>query len=134
VCVKSTYTIKDAKKNISKFHVGVISDLHNFGIQEDGIPFIGEVFFVLVESKDGDRYVHGKRFLGVKVKCDKYGFNCFIDAREQAQKHAERLADAVKSCGKIDLLYWNSVRPAYGSNAYIDYGQYDDIMSEKAEG
>jgi hypothetical protein len=51
---------------------------------------------------------------------------------------ADRLAQALNArlaCGKLPVAFdrWEDARPAYGSDAYIEYGQYDDIELERRE-
>lgn len=51
---------------------------------------------------------------------------------------AERLAQALTARlagGKLPVAFdrWEEARPAYGSDAYIEYGQYDDIELERRE-
>ncbi len=51
---------------------------------------------------------------------------------------AERLAEALTArlaAGKLPIGFdrWEDCRPAYGSAAYVAFGQYDDIELERRE-
>ena len=92
--------------------VSIVSDLYHAGYTEDGESFVEERFFVQVTVPRGDRY----------------------RIRSEARQSAQRLIDAIYVKGAIDLEFWHQDRPAYGSLAYQDYGQADDLAWEKAQG
>jgi hypothetical protein len=118
----------------------VMSDLYNFGITEDGTPFIGEMYYVQIEDTDGRRFCHDSSFSGVEVSvCDYSGETYFIDRREQAIAKAERLATRVNAALKagrgVDFDCWSEVDPAYGSDAYISSGtEQRRVYQEMLEG
>lgn len=120
--------------DISQCIVSVDSELQHFGYQEDGVPFIGEVYFVSIQNQRGDRWHHNFTFPGVQVETDEDNYKFFIDIREGERARAHQLADAIERAGRINEVHWNPARPVYGSIAYQDYGMYDDIMLEKSEG
>lgn len=108
------------------------SDLKKYGITEDGEDFIGEIFIVYAEDAHGNRWAHRTRFDGVKVESNEYGTG-FMDIRERARRNCEFL---VKHFQKSDRLWdrmWEQARPAYGSDAYIEYGQADDLAWEREQ-
>jgi hypothetical protein len=76
----------------------------------------GEAWYVVAENEQGDRCT---------LACDN-------------KLHAERLADALNvraSRGWLPVRFgdWQPARPAYGSDAYIQYGQADDVALERWE-
>jgi hypothetical protein len=84
-----------------------------------------------------------------------YGFAAFVQAEsargDRRQLHvvtlrveslaadaAQRIADALTArlaAGKLPVAFdrWTDARPAYGSDAYLDYGQDDDVALERRE-
>jgi hypothetical protein len=58
----------------------------------------GDLIFVMVETADGERFVHP---------------HAFSDKRR-----AERLLDRVTAAGSIDANLWNTHYPRYGSPAH----------------
>ena len=112
--------------------VFMMSELKSYGYTEDGEEFIGEVFYVIVESDRGDRWTHNRWYDGVEVSSSEYG-TCFQDTREWAHLRCESLIDAITTVGWVDLDNWSESRPAYGSQAYLDYGQADDLAWENAQ-
>jgi len=117
--------------NIAGMEVYFASDLKDYGRTEDGTPFIGEVFFIEVESKRGDRWRHRTRFDGVRKEQWEEGV-AYMENRPQARAQCERLVAAIKRAGKIDTQHWYKGDPAYGSDAYMDYGQAADLARERA--
>ena len=78
----------------------------------------GESWSVYAENSHGDRRQY------------------WVGTNEQAR--AERLALALTARmaqGKLPVAYdrWTAARPAYGSNAYVAYGQADDVALEARE-
>jgi len=119
--------------NIAGMQVYFASDLKDYGLTEDGTPFIGEVFFIEVENKRGDRWRHRTRFDGVRKEQWEEG-TAYLDNRSQACAQCERMVAAIKRAGKIDTQHWYAADPAYGSDAYMDYGQATDLAREQMEG
>lgn len=120
------------KMNIKGMQVYFASDLKDYGYTEDGEKFIGEVFFVEVENKRGDRWRHRTRFDGVRKEQWEEGI-VYMDNRPEARAQCERMVAAIQRTGKIDTQHWYQSRPAYGSEAYLDYGQAEDLALERME-
>ena len=121
--------------NVKDCQVYFASDLKDYGRTDDGQQFIGEVFFVGVENDRGDRWRLDRMFDGVRVEYDdESGCNYFLDTRPWARAICERLVAAIVRKGEIDLAHWVQSAPAYGSRAYEEYGQYEQLMREKMEG
>lgn len=109
------------------------SDLKDYGRTEDGQPFIGEIYYIVVTNKNGDRLVLNQRFPGVRVVEEEDG-RMFADIRPNAIARCEALIARIKAEGYIDLAYWHRDRPAYGSEAYLQYGMEEDVALERMEG
>ena len=109
------------------------SDLKNFGRTEDGEDFIGEVYRVFAQDERGNRWVHSSQFPGVAKFENEWcvGFN---DIRVQAVEACERLLECIKKADTLNMMWWSESRPAYGSEAYLDYGMADDLALEREEG
>ena len=117
--------------NIAGMQVYFASDLKDYGRTEDGTPFIGEVFFIEVENKRGDRWRLNRSFDGVRKEQWEEGV-VYMDARPAARAQCEKLVDAIKRKGVIDIQRWYQAPCAYGSEAYMDYGQAEELAWEKA--
>jgi len=113
--------------------VSVWSYLKDFGYTEDGESFIGEVYCVYVTDAEGNRWVHGKEFPGVEKWENEWAVG-FKDVREEALAQCNALAAKVLEAGTVNLDYWCTTRPAYGSYAYEAYGRHDDMAWEKEVG
>jgi len=107
------------------------SDLKNYGYTEDGTPFIGEVFYVEVENRRGDRWRLNRSFDGVRTELWEEG-PVYMDARPAARAQCERLVERIKAAGVIDMSQWHEGRCAYGSDAYFEYGASEELAWEKA--
>lgn len=117
------------------FQVDVVSDLKDYGSTDDGQRFIGEIIYVVVTFPGGDRYVHNRSWDGVKIHwCEENYCNYYEDIRPSAYEAANRLAARIRVAESIDLSLWSLDRPVYGSQAYQEYGQFDDIAWEKENG
>lgn len=118
-----------------KLHFDVASDLYVAGRTEDGRDYTAEIYMVIAEDQRGNRWVHRDMFQGCEAGHDDEGWPYFADIRGTAQAAAETLrARIVAAGGAVDLgQYWTATRPAYGSRAYIEYGQYDDWIEEQEE-
>ena len=57
------------------------------------------------------------------------------DAVAQADQLAERLNARLQNLGKLPVAFdgWTAGRPVYGSDAYVEYGQADDVALEARE-
>lgn len=119
--------------------ISVISDLHNFGITEDGQQFIAERFMVMIETDSGKRWVHEHHFDGTKpVFEEEIGANHFPDLREEARAEAAKLVGRIEmhlsKGGEIDLAKWREQDPRYGSDAYLELDYLGHFKArEKAE-
>jgi len=112
---------------MSKFQVGVVSDLFDAGRTNDGERFAAEVYYVVVENNAGRRWASYDRFYGARrVVDDEDGWVGFEDLREEASAAAETLAAATKKVlaagGKLSYECFHQIDPAYGSRAYIADG------------
>ena len=119
--------------DVAGLQVYFVSDLKSYGYTEDGEEFIGEVFFVEAEDDKGNRWRLNKSYPGVEVGHSEYG-TFFQDTREEARHRCQCVIDAVTNIGRIDLAMWHATRPAYGSEAYMEYGMADDLAWEKQNG
>ena len=119
--------------NIAGMEVYFASDLKSYGYTEDGEEFVGEVFFVEVEDAKGNRWRHQQKFDGVRVQISEWGA-AFLDKRDWARRQCEQLVANINKAGRINLDRWSQARPAYGSEAYIDYGQAEDVALEREKG
>ena len=79
----------------------------------------GDLFYVVAANDNGDT-----RQLAVITNGD---------ACEQAEKLAERLQARWDKLGKLPVGFdlWPEGRPVYGSTAYEQYGQADDVAWER---
>ena len=102
-------------KTEQEYQVGVTSNLYQAGTDEEGQPYIAEVYSVVVEFLDGQRLEHRDAFCGAKVVQDEDGFG-FEDIREEAKGRAEDLATLIRETG--DLSECDPARSLYGSDSY----------------
>jgi len=119
--------------NIAGMQVYFASDLKDYGRTEDGTPFIGYTYFVEVEDVRGNRWRHNHYFDGVRKELHEEG-TAYLDNRPWAEAQCNRLVEAIKRAGEIKLHRWHQADPAYGSDAYVDYGQAADLARERMEG
>ena len=114
-----------------ELNIEVASDLYSAGFTVDGDEYIAEFYYICAEDADGNRYTIG-RFNGAKKSFDdEEGEVHFEDIRKEARATADRLFNRIKAAGVIDTQFWREDRPVYGSKAYQQYGQADDIAWEK---
>jgi hypothetical protein len=121
-------------RQLSGLSVEVDSEAYVAGRDEDGRDFTAERFYVTATDRFGNRWNHEQLFFGCSVEANEDGYNHFIDTRDVAKARANRLADRIQATGKIDLSFWHTGRPVYGSGAYVSYGQDDDRLLEMEEG
>lgn len=121
---------------IKPHQIAVVSDLHQYGRRfDDGQPVIGERFFIQYEDDRGYRWRHYTYFDGVEVT----GHDCeegpyFVDIKRKAEERAYRLHSRIEFARQINLEYWTSERPAYGSPAWIESHQdEEEILRERME-
>lgn len=86
--------------------------------------FFGSAAFVYAEDDGGNR-----RRTYVTTR----------DSDAEALEVAKRMAEALNArlaAGKLPIGFnrWDDARPAYGSDAYVAYGQADDLELERMEG
>lgn len=115
---------------VSNVSFEITSDLYVAGRTEDGFDYTAEVYFITATNARGDRWRHASSFPGCKTEQDDEGYTHFGDIREQAQKEAQTLITRMQARGVINLQHWREDRPVYGSNAYVAYGQADDLEQE----
>jgi hypothetical protein len=119
---------------IMKLSFDVGSDLYLAGRTEDGQDFTAELYYVMAEDASGNRWRHETNFPGADAQRDEDGYWHFGDVREAAQRAAEQLLARIERAGgQLDLTHWREARPAYGSAAYVQYGQFDDWCDEQRE-
>jgi len=111
--------------------LGIASDIYSAGFTTDGDEFIAERYFICAEDKDGNRYEIGGFNGAKKVFDDEEGEVHFQDTREEGKAAANRLLVRIQEAGVINTDFWREGRPVYGSKAYCQYGQDDDIAWEK---
>lgn len=113
----------------------MVSDLKHFGYQDDGAPFIGEVYYVVATNERGDRFRHYMDFPGVRVEQDDHtGESMFIDTRTEAQAKGLRLLERIAKADAVSDVLWDRTRPVYGSEAYELYGADEDLAWERDMG
>ena len=101
--------------------IDVSSELANFGVDEDGSSYYGEIYYVIIEFADGRRYRNKHAFPGCEVFSDDVGMSQFDDIRESALADVERLATKIKASSKeINLDFWFKLPARYGSDAYSE--------------
>ena len=117
---------------VGNYELSYASDLKEFGHTSDGHPFIGETYYVIATDDAGNRWILKQRFDGVKVTTDEQGEKYFEDTRAWAGAACRTMIMRAKARGYINLAHWSQDRPVYGSEAYIAYGQADDVAWERA--
>jgi hypothetical protein len=116
-----------------KLFFSVDADLYVAGRTEDGEDYTAEMFFVTAEDENGNRWRHRDTFAGCRVVHDDEGYPHFVDVRAAAQTSAEEVKLRYERATRFDLENWHEARPAYGSTAYLVYGQFNDWAEEQAE-
>lgn len=119
--------------NIKDCQVYWATDLKKFGVTEDGEDFIGEVFSVYAENERGDRWILDTHWDGVRKEASEWG-TAYIDTRPAIRDMLDTLVATIKVGGTINLAHWAPTRCAYGSLAYQDYGQAEDLAWEREQG
>lgn len=114
--------------------IGIGSNLYQAGYTEDGHPFTAECYFIVATDVDGNRWTHTHTFAGARTECDEEGMDHHIDVREEAMGRAEALLARIAAADEINIDRWVTADPAYGSRAYQDYGQFDQVARERAQG
>ena len=115
----------------TEVEIEMASDLKDYGYYgEDGQRYIGEVFYLVITNKNGDRWQFGK-WNGAVEEYDDSNNRWFIDVRQQVRAFAEKMKHKIIEKGEVQLTYWETTHPAYGSNAYVQYGQAEQVQQEK---
>ena len=103
----------------------VRSDLHNFGLTEDGESFTGYMFYVCGEADNGSRFAHYNQFPSVGDDFE----NISDAAYERAENLLKRIINHISNHKPLDPCYWYEIDPRYGSDKYISM---DDLGIFKA--
>lgn len=124
-------------ENIRGYLVGVRSDLYEGAMTEDGERPTEESFYVLIEdAEEGHRWRSNRVWTTEAYWQRTYVDGCWhIAAEELARCHA-RVVEKVLAEGKVNprnSMKWRQTDPVYGSKAYVDYGQADEVMWERKE-
>ena len=120
---------------ISDLTFCVASDAYEAGHTEDGQQYTAELYYIVAEDEDGNRWRHNVDFHGCIVYRDFDGVPLFRDIRaKQNERVTTLLNQIIIHAGELDMTHWTNMRPAYGSYAYQQYGAHDDWMQEQIEG
>jgi hypothetical protein len=113
----------------------IASDAYEAGHTEDGRSYTAEMYYIIAEDRDGNRWRHDVNFRGCRVSRDCEGIDRFEDTRAVASTRATILLCKInESVTDLNMSHWQEVRPAYGSVAYQHYGAHEDWMQEQSEG
>jgi hypothetical protein len=105
----------------------------------DGHPVHGEALFVICENERGDRWRHHMNCLCLTpLGRDEDGYASFADTRADAERESNYYLELWGQPGTTEervrsSIWFSSTRPVYGSAAYSEYGQDDDIATERKE-
>jgi len=99
------------------------SDLYVAGITEDGEDYTAEVYCVIAELRNGERFAYPESFLGCTAGYDPDFGPTFEDVREEAKAKCQAIIDSNPS-----LEGWETLQPAYGSQAYASDPQWEDAL------
>lgn len=118
--------------NAAALEIEVTFDQYSAGRDpEFGTQVIGESYFVIATAPDGRRWAHAHRWNTAALVLDseaEFGAYVHRDFDATGETAANRLADRVRAAGIINLLHWDEIDPAYGSEAY----QRSGIEAERA--
>ena len=117
------------KIETKNLEIDVVSDLYSAGFTIDGDEYVAERYFIVAQDSAGNRWSLGC-FCGAE-KVLQEGEAFFKDIREEARASADRLLARINDKGVIDTQFWREDRPVYGSKAYVQYGQAEDVAYEK---
>lgn len=119
------------KIETKNLEIDVVFDLYSAGFTVDGDEYVAERYYISASDEDGNRYSIGA-FCGAKKVIDEVeGEVHFEDIRKEAREAADRLFNRICEAGVIDTRFWHEDRPVYGSKAYSDYGQAEEVAYEK---
>jgi len=116
--------------NIKGMKVRIDDPLYKVGEADDGSDFSAECYVVQVETPCGRRFSHKHGFPTSELCYTEDGHEAFTDEREEKRAQAERLADRIRSAGRINLDHWFEVQPVYGSQAYVGQGGDAAFLSQ----
>ena len=116
------------KIETKNLEIDVVSDLYSAGFTIDGDEYVAERYFIVAQDSAGNRWSLGC-FCGAEKVQEGEAF--FKDIREEARASADRLLARINDKGVIDTQFWREDRPVYGSKAYVQYGQAEDVAYEK---
>ena len=127
---------------IGLLEIEVATEAFVVGLTEEGREFVGERYFLLATDRAGNRWRHVQTFPGCErvIEADEETgeqFVFFPDLRDQAFSNARTLFMSFFVDGRPDVVNspdWFTTRPAYGSEAFQQYGGDDDLALELAEG
>jgi hypothetical protein len=121
------------KKALTDCAVSVESDVYVAGRDEFGTEVTAEIYFVMLEDAKGYRWAHDARFAGCEVVEGEESDN-FVDVRAEARAAADKLLARIEAAGEVDMAFWGSRDPAYGSDAYLaEGGDYEQVLRERVE-
>lgn len=121
------------KKALTDCKVDVVSDLYVAGRDECGTEVTAEIYYVMLEDAKGYRWAHDARFAGCEV-VEGEDSTHFVDIRAEARAAADKFLARIEAAGEVDLTFWDSRDPAYGSDAYLaEGGDYEQCLRERAE-
>jgi len=125
------------KQSIEQFDIGIAPELYVAGHKDDGDIYTAARYVLVLEDSLGNRWRHPKHFNGCVPQeyDDEEGHGIwFEDTRVEAHAAAERLLARIRVAGQVDLDNWIESDPAYGSVAYQQYGEADQVARERAAG
>lgn len=107
-------------KSLKTLDVGIASELVMEHHPEDYSEYYFECWYVTVKDADGNSWNH------------KHGFK---ETRDNAinKAAAEKLMAKVIARGYIDLNHWTPGRAIYGSKAWEEYGEAEQIAFEREQ-
>ena len=122
------------KTAIKNLEIAIVSDLYSAGYTVDGDEYIAEIFYISAEDFSGNRWSLGGWKSAKPEACEETGEVYFCNIKNEAEALAQSLLNRIQKAGAVDLDRWNKDRPAYGSVAYQQYGQKEQVALEKRIG
>jgi len=100
------------------------SDLYVAGTDEEGRDYTAEVYYVIAEFLNGERFSHPESFKGcVAGYDDEYSMPYFEDVREEAKAKCQAIIDS-----NPPIEGWYEMSPAYGSRTYANNPQWEEEL------
>ena len=109
--------------NHSERTLYIHSDLYVAGITEDGEDYTAEIYCVIAEFKNGEKFAYPESFLGCTAGYAPDFGPTFEDVREEAKAKCQAIID---SNPPIDD--WHEISPAYGSQAYAADPRWEEEL------